>query len=42
MYIEYPNEVPTDGTDFFNLDNQFMLGPAVLVSPVLDPSSNTI
>ena len=37
MFMEFTNEQVSDGTDFFDLDSkQFMLGPNLLVSPVLE------
>jgi lysosomal alpha-glucosidase len=37
LFFEYPQDVRT-----FELDTQFLLGPAFMVSPVLDPGVDNV
>jgi alpha-glucosidase (family GH31 glycosyl hydrolase) len=39
LLVESPKEEPVDTTDFLNLQ-QYMLGPSILVSPILRPNSD--
>ena len=40
MIYEFPDEVTIDGTDIFTLESQFMLGPNILVSPVVQKGNS--